>query len=110
MSKQIIVLDQNSGEVGTFSLRVAFWIPQNPALPNPGITASSWSGASNPELVALQNGTILEVVRAYTFPIATPVATVKSTLNAAYAALVAALPSKSAYYGVFYDSVSFWSA
>ncbi len=71
---------------------------------------SAWQGASAPDLSAIQAGTIVEVVKGFTFPNATPAATIKSTLQSAFTALAAGLPSKGLYYGIFFDSVTGWSA
>lgn len=110
MAKQIIVLNNSASDVGSFNVRVVFWVPVSPAYPNPQITSSAWKDASASEIQALQQGTVIEFVKSFNFANGTPVATMKSVLNSAYTAFVASMPSPAPFFGVFFDSVTAWSA
>lgn len=112
MAKQIIALDKNQGDVGFFNLRVAFWFPvaAGKEVPVPGLNSSAYNGASAAEINSLALGSVVEVVRNFSFPTNTTGALIKSTLDAAYASVLASLPVKGDFYGIFRDSVgSTWS-
>lgn len=113
--KQIIVLETNPADGGQNTLKVVFWyaIAANRQIARPDISASAWSGASAAEVQALKDGTVQEEVRFISVPASSTTAEIKATVNKAYtdrAAYLSAQPFKLQYAGVFFDSVTGWSA
>lgn len=111
MAKEIISLGmQNDGL--RMTVRVAFWfVITSGAQPNLNIS-SAWSGASASDNTAIQAGTILEVVDSFSFPNGTPVANIKAYLQQEWSNRNAQIggvgPNNTL--GVFFDSVTGWSA
>ncbi len=113
MAKQVIVLDTNASDGGFISIRVALWFPMTNPIVQSGTLDSVWPGRSQAEVDALRAGTVKEEVRIFQFPIATAGAVIKSALQADYtarAAFLAAQPPVGQFFGVFFDSVTGWSA
>jgi hypothetical protein len=114
MAKEIIVLDVSTGPGGDLSVNVLAWfaVPVANQAPKPG-AASLWRGAAAADTANLQSGAVLE--ESYNFQFAqgtTKVAIQAYFVNAynARAAVIAALPNPNQFYGVFFDSVTGWSA
>lgn len=110
MAKELIVLTRNSnGTEETFSVAMWYSITSG-ALP---VTSNSaWSGASSAENTAIQNGSVIEEVRSFTFPVGTPSSAIKATLQQAWTERQAQLGGvgPAVYQGVFFDSSTGWSA
>jgi hypothetical protein len=108
--KQIIVLPkQTSG--ATDVLTVAFWYPISSGM-QPQSSGSQWTGASAAENSAIQAGTVKEEVEAFSFPVNSAPATMKDVLNKRWAVRNGELNGigPNQYFGIFFDSVSGWSA
>jgi hypothetical protein len=111
MAKQIIVLDTLGNDGGTLAVTAVFWFPvtSGQESPKPTLTASAWTGASAPEITALQLGTVIEEVQQYRFPNSYTLNQIKTELVSLYAArkvYLDALPFKGQYYGRSYDGTS----
>jgi hypothetical protein len=109
-TKQIIVLGltQNGTQI---TVQAAFWYPISVgALAQ--TSGSKWTAASTAENTAIQNGSILEEVQSFSFPVGTTTATIKDVLNKAWTQRNTALGGvgPNQYNGIFFDSVSGWSA
>lgn len=114
MAKQIIVLETNPADGGFNNLKVVFWfaIPSNRRVPIPS-KVSVWEGASIAETTALQDGSVLEEIHNIKVPASYTGTEQKAVLNKAFtdrAAYLAAQPFKLQFAGVFFDSVTGWSA
>lgn len=110
MAKQIIILGTNQNSLWT-TLSVVLWYPIASGAKT--ITGgSAWSGASAPELTAIQNGTVLEEQNSFQFPTNLPTATMKAFLQQYYANRNAQINGvgPGLYQNVFDDSISGWSA
>jgi hypothetical protein len=110
MAKQIIALNQSSN--GTeVSYGVAFWYSIASGL-LPQTAGSVWTGASAPENAAIQAGSVKEEVQSFSFPVGTPIAAIKAVLQQAWAERNQQINGMgpNAVYGVFFDSVTGWSA
>lgn len=106
--KHVIILETNPSEGGLVSIRAAFWleVPGEQVVRIPQLAAAAWRDASDDEITALQNGTVVEEVRTFIFPISLGVDDVHKILQIAYedrAAYLASLPFKGQYYGAFFD-------
>jgi hypothetical protein len=115
MAKQIILLETNPQDGGMVTMRAVFWyaIPANRRIVLPDTTVSAWLGASNAELIAIRDGSVLEEVRVLSMPVSSTTAELKAAINKAYTdrlAYLGAQPFKLQYAGVFFDSVTGWSA
>src|SRR6185437_3509073 len=108
-AKQIIVLGESQNGT-TVTIQAAFWYP---------ITAgalaqtkgSVWTGASAAENTAIQNGSVLEEVQNFTFPVGATPTTIKDVLNKAWTQRNTALAGigPNQFNGIFFDSVTGWS-
>lgn len=110
MAKQIIVLGvaQNGTQM---SVSAVFWYPiASAALTR--TAGSVWAAASVAENQAIQNGTVLEESQNFPFPVGTATTTIKDVLNKAWTQRNTAIGGvgPNLYNGVFFDSVSQWSA
>lgn len=115
MSKQIIVLDTNPADGGSISVRCAMWFPVTAGKEWPlgSGAGSAWVGASAAEVQSIQQGQVVEEVKAYSFPSTTTVPNIKTFLVNAYGTrnqFLASQPFKGQFYGVFFDSSNTWSA
>lgn len=110
MAKELIVLTRNSnGTEETFSVAMWYSITSG-AL---AVTANSaWSGASSAENSAIANGSVIEEVRSFTFPVGEPATAIKATLQQAWTERNAQLGGvgPAVYEGIFLDSATGWSA
>lgn len=109
-AKQIIVLGQSQNGT-TVTISAAFWYPiTTGALAQ--TKGSVWTGASAAENTAIQNGTVLEEVQNFTFPVNTTATTIKDVLNKAWTQRNTALGGvgPNQFNGIFFDSVTGWSA
>jgi hypothetical protein len=110
MAKQIVVLGKStSGPYDNYQF--AFWYPiTSGALAR--TAGSVWPGASTSENTAIQNGSVLEEVESIQVPINTATATVKDLANKRWVTRNSEFNSigPNQYNGVFFDSVSGWSA
>lgn len=113
-AKKIVVLSQGSdGIMVTYS--AAFWFPIT-GTPRPRTDGSQWiasgtsSGASAAENTAIQNGTVQEEVKAFSFPVGLPVASIEAYLMQYWANRNAQINGVGGnqYYGAAYDG-STWS-
>jgi hypothetical protein len=115
MAKQVIVLESNPADGGFINIRAAMWYPVTAGqeVPIPTLTKSAWAAASAQEVSDLQAGRVIEEVNAYKFPNSYSTATIKTELQSIYnarKAYLATVPFQGQYYGVFWDSVTGWSA
>lgn len=106
--KQIIILETNPSEGGLITIRVAFWLPVPPGqeVPIPSLAQGAWKDISPEELLELQNGSIIEEVRSFTFPKSLDVGDVHKILQVAFndrAEYLASIPRKGQYYGTYFD-------
>lgn len=109
-AKQIIVLGQSQNGT-TVTIQAAFWYPITSGL-LPQTAGSRWTGASAAENTAIQNGSVLEEIQSFSFPVGTTSTTIKDVLNKAWTQRNTALGGigPNQFNGVFFDSVSGWSA
>ena len=113
MAKQIVIIETNTADGGSNTVRAVFWfaVPVARRVPRPDITASAYKDATAAEMTALQDGSVLEEVKLQGFPASQTGATIKATLVQQYtdrATYLATLPFKLQFYGVFYDG-AVWS-
>src|SRR5690349_14296269 len=111
-TKQIIVLDESTSETQVI-YRAAFWFPLtfNPVSQTAGsvwVASGISVGASAAENLAIQNGTIKEETRDFSFPVGTPVAAIQAVLQQAWAKRNAQIGGQGAnqFYGSFFDGTS----
>lgn len=109
-AKQVVVqgVQQNGTQI---TVTAVFWYPiTSGALTR--TAGSLWVGASAAENQAIQNGTVLEEVQAFPFPVGTTTAAIKDVLNKAWTQRNAAIGGvgPNQYNGIFLDSVNGWSA
>lgn len=114
MAKEVVVLRTFLGPGGDRNVNFLLWlsVPAGSEIPIPGGT-SDWAGASAAENTAIANGQILEEVYSTQYPQTMTVAQIKADLVSRYnarQAQVTARPNPNQFYGVFFDSVSGWSA
>jgi hypothetical protein len=114
MAKQIIILETNPADGGTNSTLVVLWVavPLARRVPRPN-AQSKWEGASAADVTAIQDGSILEEVHNVRVPASYTAAETKAVLEKFRTDRVAwlgAQPNKVQYAGVFFDSVTGWSA
>ena len=109
MAKQIIVLSSTSNGT-TASYNFLFWFVITSGALSAG--NSAWTGASGAENTALNNGSVKEEVVSYNFPVGTATATINSVVNQAWTERNAQINGigPNIFYGVFYDSITAWSA
>jgi hypothetical protein len=112
MAKQVIVLTVSQQDAFTLVVNYLLWLTTTSPVPKPNFN-SVWTGPSSAETAALQAGTTVEFQKTRNFP---PTATksqiealLQADFTAAQTALTAAIPSGQ-FYGVFFDSVTGWSA
>jgi hypothetical protein len=115
MSKQIIVLDTNPSDGGAINVRCAMWFPVTAGKEWPlgSGAGSAFTSASAAEIQSIQQGQVVEEVKAYNFPSTTTVANIKVALVNSYTsrnAFLVTQPFKGQFYGVFFDSSNTWSA
>jgi hypothetical protein len=112
MAKEVIVLTVSQTDSLTLAVNYLLWLTTTSPIPKPNFN-SVWTGPSAAETAALQAGTTIELQRTRNFPPTATKAQIEALLQADYtaaqAAQNAATPS-GAYYGIYYDSVSGWSA
>lgn len=111
---EVIALDESFSET-SFTLRFAFWFPitKNPT-PQPGSAGSVWTasgtsaGATVAQNTAIQNGTILEEVRTFTFPVGTPVAAIEAVVQQAWIERNAQINGQGAnqFYGDYFNGAA----
>jgi hypothetical protein len=109
-AKQVVVqgVVQNGTQI---TVTAVFWYPiTSGALAR--TAGSVWTGASAAENTAIQNGTVLEEVQTFAFPVGATTATIKDVLNKAWTQRNTAIGGvgPNLYNGIFFDSVSGWSA
>lgn len=111
MAKEIIALSTTPNG-STIILQVAFWYSiTSGAVSRPTLT-SQWTGASTAENTAIQNGTVIEEVEVFSFPLNATATTIKDVLNKRWTVRNGELNGQgpNIYYGIFFDSVTGWSA
>jgi|SRR6185437_736423 len=108
--KRIIVLQHTVSDTQQ-TITAAFWhaITSGAA---PVTNNSAWGGASGTENTAIQNGSVLEEVHAFEFPVGVAVTTIKDVLLNAWQNRNTQLNGvgPNIYTGVFDDSATGWSA
>jgi hypothetical protein len=110
MAKQIVVLSQDSN--GTeVSYTVALWFPITSGA-RVQTSGSVWTGASAAENSAIQAGTVKEETVGRSFPVGTTAAAIKSVLQQMWTERNAQINGigPNVFYGIFFDSVTGWSA
>lgn len=110
MAKQIVVLGQSQNGT-SINISAIFWYPITSGLQT-RTSGSSWNGATAAENTAIQNGSVLEEMGSYSFPVGTNATTIKDVLNKAWAQRNATIGGigPATYNGVFFDSGTGWSA
>lgn len=108
--KQIIVLQHQVSETQQ-TVTAAFWhaITSGAA---PVTNNSAWSGASSAENTAIQNGSVLEELHSFAFPVGVLATTIKDVFANAWKNRNAQLNGvgPNVYMGIFDDSSTGWSA
>lgn len=110
MAKQIIVLGKSTN--GPFdNYQFAFWY-QITTGAKAQTGGSVWPGASAAENTAIQNGLVLEEVENITVPVNSATTTVKDLANKRWTTRNGEVNGigPAQYNGVFFDSISGWSA
>lgn len=110
MAKQIIALSKTTnGAQDTFM--IAFWYAITSGAQT-RTSGSQWSGASAAENTAIQNGTVMEEVTSFSFPVNAAAATIKDVLNKAWTTRNSEINGigPNQFFGVFFDSSTGWSA
>jgi len=116
MAKEIIALRVRPGSGSTnIDVTWLFWlaVPAGQEIALPVGAASVWPGASAAENAAIQAGQVIEEQHGAQWPAGTPAATIKAALVSAFTArqaIVNGQPNPNQYFGVFFDSVTGWSA
>jgi hypothetical protein len=110
MAKEIIVLTQATNGT-TVDYKIAFWYPITSGVATTTL-GSVWSGASTAENNAILAGTVIEEVSSYSFPVGTPATAIKPVLQQVWTDRNAQINGigPNVFFGVFFDSVSGWSA
>lgn len=110
MSKEIIILGVSIVASSTTVNGLGWFAITTGAKPQ--ASGSLWSGASAAENTAIQNGTVLEETFSFIFPTGLAVASIKAYLNAYWTARNAQIAGvgPNQFNGVFFDSVTGWSA
>jgi hypothetical protein len=109
-TKQVIVLNSSSNGAQT-TIKVAMWFVITSGAQTQ-TAGSIWTGASAAENTAIQNGTVIEEVQTFQVPNGSTTVTIKDLLNKAWTARQAQINGvgPGIYSGIFFDSVSGWSA
>lgn len=110
MAKQIIILGVSTTPV-LQSINCVLWYPiTSGKVAVSGV--STWSGASAAENTAIQNGSVLEEVNSFQFPVGYATASIKTFLQQYWANRNTAINGvgPGLYNGVFDDSATGWSA
>ena len=112
MAKQIIIKDQQNDPSGAATLvTVVFWYPINQNK-RTLVNGSVWSGASQTENTAIQNGDVIEEVQQLSVNNFESLGTFKDTLSSMWVARNAQIagvgPGK--WININFDSQTFWSA
>lgn len=116
MAKQIHILEQSGVQDGQRTIKCVFWFPIAGAakVPKPGyVSFAPAVNVSAADQSALEDGSVLEETVLIPFPTSYSTTQLKAIINARYtdrAAALALAPAARAFYGVFYDSVTAWSA
>lgn len=79
MAKQIIIVTSQR-QASNIAYTIAFWYPITQSL-SPQSSGSQWSKASTQENSAIQNGSVLEEIESFTFPLNIQLGTIKDTLS-----------------------------
>jgi hypothetical protein len=110
MAKQIIVLGVSQNDTSQ-NISCVFWYAINSGL-RTQTAGSLWIGASAAENQAIQSGAVLEESQSFSFPVGTLAATIKDVLNKAWTQRNSALGGigPNTFNGIFFDSVTGWSA
>lgn len=110
MAKRVIVLTRSSDGT-TQNISAAFWYPITSGAQ--AVTQNSaWSGASAAENTAIQNGSVIEEVRSFSFPVGQGPTDIKDVLLQAWNERDAQISGigPAIYQGVYNDSSTGWSA
>lgn len=111
MAKQIIILGMNNTQTDIVA-NFIMWFPVVNAgdrVPRPN-ALSAWSGASATEIADIQSGAVVERQASENFPSGTTAAQMKALLQGRYNAELAAFQPPGKFQGIFFDSVTGWSA
>lgn len=113
--RQIIVLETNPADGGSFAIRAAFWfsVPAGKQIAQPNFASAVRAPAAplTQELTDLQSGAVVEEVRDFAFPASATATAIKASLVSAYVDRKAyrdAQPFVGQYYGVSWDGAA-WS-
>lgn len=114
MAKQVIVLTKSSSE-SEVTYTCAMWYAITSGI-RTQTAGSAWvpngssAGASAAENTAIQNGTVLEEVQTFTFPVSTPSADMEAYILQAWTNRNAQINGvgPNQYYGTFHDSTTGW--
>lgn len=110
MAKEIIVLTQSTNGTNV-DYRIAFWYPITAGVATTSL-GSVWAGASAAENNAILAGTVVEETFSYAFPVGTPATAIKPVLQQVWIDRNAQIGGigPNIFFGVFFDSISGWSA
>jgi hypothetical protein len=115
MAKEIIILRVTTGPGGDTNVGLAAWfaVAAGREIPPTRTVTSAWPDASAAEVAAIQAGQVIEEVYSFQYPVTFTKAQIQTDLVSkwnARAAQIAARPNPNQFFGVFFDSVSGWSA
>lgn len=114
MARQVILLDRlDPSGPGPITFRAAFWlvvpVARKPFNVSANFTSAVVDGSvTGPELTALRDGSVNEIVETFTEPPGTSLPNIKAHLVAEFTARQAELNANNPWqrYGTFYDGVS----
>ncbi len=113
MSKQVIILEIGARpQLSLVSVHYLLWLTTANPIAQPGLT-SQWVGASATENAALAAGTTVEESYTIQLPFGLTKAQAEALLNLHFTARqneFGAQPQPGALFGIFFDSVTGWSA
>ena len=114
MAKQIIVLDVTKPNGTDVNVHCLFWLypPVANQVPVPN-AVSEWRAAQTADNTNLQTGAVIEESYSWQYPPGMTKAQIEADLLSKYNARVIQFNAQlnpNAYYGIFYDSGTGWSA
>jgi hypothetical protein len=114
MAKQVIILRVERGPGGDNNVNYLMWLAVAASRETPITGAvSAWAGASTAENTAIAAGQVIEEPYSSQYPTSMTKAQVQAALLAQFnarQAVITARPNPNLFFGVFFDSVSGWSA
>jgi len=110
-TKRVIALSTTPNGSSIIIL-AAFWYNITTGITAKPTASSQWSGATAADNTAIQNGTVIEEIEPFPFPLGVQGTTIKDVLLSRWNVRNGELNGQgpNVYYGIFNDSVSGWSA